>query len=105
MEMSTTKARTQFHLNERSSRQHGDREGGQALGKVKIGLEGASCPESKREQTLAHFQDEYVKVRRDQCPLSHDPPSLLQLLAPPTVLFFLVGGTEEGDLLCCLGWP
>lgn len=102
--MSTTKACTQFHLNERSSRQHGDREGGQALGKVEIGLEGASCPESKREQTLAQVQDEYVKVRHDQHPLSHEPPSLLQLLAPPTVLFFLVGDRGRG-LLCCSGWP
>lgn len=63
--MSPTKARTQFHLNERSNRQHGDREGGQALGKVRMGLEGASCLESKREQTLARVQDDYVKVKRD----------------------------------------
>lgn len=74
------------------------------MGNVKIGLEGASCPESKREPTLAHVQDEYVKVRHDQCPLSHDLPSLLQLLAPPTVLFFLVGD-RGGGLLCCSGWP
>lgn len=94
--MSTTKACTQFHLNESSSRQRGHREGGQALGKVRVGLEGASCPESEREQTLAHVQDEYVKVRPDQHPWSREPPSLLQLLAPPTVLILLVGGQGRG---------
>lgn len=73
-------------------------------GKVKIGLEGASCSESKRKPTLAHVQDEYVKVRHDQHPWSHEPPSLLQLLAPPTVLFFLAGDRGE-SLLCCSGWP
>lgn len=74
------------------------------MGKVRVGLEGASCPESQQEQTLAHVQDADVKVRRDQHPWSQAPPSLPQLLAPPTILILLIGDRREA-LLCCSGWP